>query len=195
MFIDVNKNMFVHLQIERMNPLNLHNKGFFIFMSTKNFLFISLSMIFFYVHRREQDHVRASTNRENESIESTQQRFVYLWMFYAYLYVNKNVFVYFSFNKIFFVHRREQERVRASTNRENESTESTQQRFVYLWMLYANLYANKNVIVYFSFNNIFLCSWTWTRACSCINKQREWIHWIYTTKICLSLNVICLSLC
>ena len=54
-------------------------------------------------------------------------------MLYAYLYVNENVFVYFSFNNIFFyVYRREQDRVRASTNRENESTESTQQRFVYL---------------------------------------------------------------
>ena len=68
-----------------MNPLNLHNKGLFIFecymlifMSTKMFLFISLSIIFFYVYRREQDRVRASTNRENESTESTQQRFVYL---------------------------------------------------------------------------------------------------------------------
>ena len=46
--------------------------------ANKMFLFISLSMILFYVHRREQDRVRASTNRENESIESTQQRFVYL---------------------------------------------------------------------------------------------------------------------
>ena len=85
MFIDVNKNVFVHLQIERMNPLNLHNKGLFIFecymlifMLTKMFLFISLSIKFFFVHRHEQDRVRASTNRENESIESTQQRFVYL---------------------------------------------------------------------------------------------------------------------
>ena len=112
-------------------------------------------MFIFYVYRREQERIRASTNRENESIESTQQRFVYFWMLNAYFYANKNVFVYFSFNNIFLVHRRVQERVRASTNRENESTESTQQRFVYLWMLNAYLYANKNVFVYFSFNNIF----------------------------------------
>ena len=46
--------------------------------ANKNVLFISLSIIFFYAHRREQERVRASTNRENESIESTQQRFVYL---------------------------------------------------------------------------------------------------------------------
>jgi len=58
-------------------------------------------MFIFYVYRREQERVRASTNRENESIESTQQRFVYLLMLHAYLYVNENVFVYFSFNDIF----------------------------------------------------------------------------------------------
>ena len=73
MFIDVNKIVFVHLQTERMNPLNLHNKGLFIFecymlifMLTKMFLFISLSIIFFYVHRREQDRVRLPLMSETE---------------------------------------------------------------------------------------------------------------------------------
>ena len=34
-------------------------------------------MFIFHVHRREQDRVRASINRENESNESRQQKYVY----------------------------------------------------------------------------------------------------------------------
>ena len=34
-------------------------------------------MFIFHVYRREQDRVRASINRENESNESRQQKYVY----------------------------------------------------------------------------------------------------------------------
>ena len=70
-------------------------------MLTKMFLFISLSIKFFYAHRREQERVRASINRENES----------------------------SVSRIC-IYRRGQDRVRASVTRANEFSEYTQQRYV-----------------------------------------------------------------
>ena len=86
MFIDVNKNVFVHLQIERMNPLNLHNKGLFIF-ECYMFIFMLTKNVFVYF------------SFNNNIIHDLKYRVAQLWSINLFLWLEL-IFFTLSFVKI-----------------------------------------------------------------------------------------------